>query len=331
MHFNTVICIYTFIYKLKKIFLLLIVRRTIIYETNKRTNQVSYSDVYIAKSDNAYKGASEALDALKFNVREKCVYIKPNLTGGRDARDGLTIDIGTVRAVLERLHDCPRITIGESCSDTAKAFEELGYSQLIKEFPNVQLEDIRSAEIIWKPIPKPYHTKEMPFNATVFDHDYVINIAKMKTHSLADVTLCLKNIFGFIPTRKQKLMYHPFIRKAILDMNQIVPSHFCMVEGIWGNEYDEIQSTPKHTGAIIAGENRLAVDLIAAEIMGINLNDIETYRMAFELWGDPEINLLGVPLNEVKTGFRRGCMISTRLRYFKETAQSLAYRALNRH
>ncbi len=288
-------------------------------------------DVYLAKTNDAYLGACEALDALKFSVSGKRVYIKPNLTGGRPAKDGLTIDTGAVRAVLERLHDCPQITIGESCSDTTSAFEELGYAELVKEFPNVRLEDIRSSEIVWKPVPKPYHTGEMPFNANVFKHDYIINIAKMKTHSLAGVTLCMKNIFGFVPTRKHKLMYHPFIRKAILDMNQIVPSHFCMVDGVWGNEFDEIQSTPKFTGAIVAGENILAVDIVAAEIMGINLNKIDTYKMAFELWGDPEVNLLGSEIDEVKTRYRQGCLFTTRIRYLKETTASIAYRAINRH
>ena len=292
---------------------------------------MKYSDVYLAKTNDAYQGASEALDGLNFSVKGKRVYIKPNLTGGRPGCDGLTVDTGTVRAVLERLHDCPQITIGESCSDTTSAFETLGYAELIRDFPKVKLEDIRKADIVWKEIPRPFHTREMPFNASVFQHDYVINIAKMKTHSLAGVTLCMKNIFGFVPTRKQKLMYHPFIRKAILDMNQVIPSHFCMVEGIWGNEFDEVQSTPKYTGAIVAGENILAVDIIAAEIMGINLNEIETYRLAFELWGDPQVNLLGSGLAEVKTMYRQGCLFTTRLRYLKETAACLAYRCVNRH
>ncbi len=292
---------------------------------------MNYSDVYLARTDNAYKGACEALDALNFSVRGKRVYIKPNLTGGRPANEGMTSDIGLVWAVLERLHDCPQITIGESCSDTENAFNELGYRELTEKYPNVCLEDIRESEVVWKPIPKPYHTAEMPFNASVFQHDYVINIAKMKAHSLAGVTLCMKNNFGFVPTRKQKLMYHPFIKKAVLDMNQVIPHHFCMIDGVWGNEFDEVQSTPIHTGAVIAGENMLAVDLIAAEIMGVNLNENETYREAFELWGDPEVNLLGSGIDEVQRKYRQGCLFSTRIRYIKETAASLAYRAVNRH
>jgi uncharacterized protein (DUF362 family) len=287
--------------------------------------------VYIARADDPYRATSEALDALNFRVEGKRVYIKPNLTGARPSNEGMTIDIGAVRAVLERLHDCPWITIGDSCSDTDKAFDRLGYRELIKEFPGVRLEDIRYSEVVWKSIPRPYHTREMPFNATVFEHDRIINIAKMKTHSLAGVTLCMKNIFGFVPTRKQKLMYHPFIRKALLDMNQAIMSDFCIVEGVWGNEFDEVQSTPKYTGVVVAGENMLAVDMIAGRIMGIDLQDIDTYRVAFELWGEPEIEVKGADLKDVIVSYRRGCLFSTRIRYIKETMASLAYRAVYRH
>jgi uncharacterized protein (DUF362 family) len=292
---------------------------------------VKKTDVYLARADDPYKGACEALDALGFHVAGKRVYIKPNLTGGRPSREGMTVDIGMVRAVLERLHDCPRITIGESCSDTLKAFDELGYRQLQKEFPNVELEDIRTAKVVWKTVPKPYHTKEMPFNESVFEHDYIVNIAKMKTHSLAGVTLCMKNIFGFVPTRKQKLMYHPFIRNAVLDMNQVIPSHFCLVDGVWGNEFDEVQSTPLYTGAVIAGENMLAVDMVSATVMGIDLRKNGTYRRAFSLWGKPEINLSGTEVDGMKISYRQGCLFSTRLRYCKEASACIAYRLFNRH
>ena len=238
---------------------------------------------------------------------------------------------GLARAVLERLEDCPVITIGESCSKTERSFVELGYEDLKKDYPQLQLVDMRESEHIWKPIPRPYHTKEMPFAAEFFEHDYLINIAKLKTHSLAGVTLCLKNIFGFVPTRKQKLMYHPFIRKAVLDMNQIIRSDFCLVDGVWGNEFDEIQSTPVNAGVVLGGENILAVDEVAAAVMGVDTGEMNTYQMACELFGEPEVEVLGEPLEEVRKNFRQGCLFSTRLRYIKEGSQSLLYRVVCRH
>ena len=289
------------------------------------------TEVFIAKTQDPYQGACEVLDQLGFRVTGRRVFIKPNLTGCRPSEDGMGVDTGLVRAVLERLVDCPVITIGESCSKTERSFVELGYEELKKEYPRLKLVDMRESEQVWKEIPRPQHTREMPFAAEIFEHDYLVNIAKLKTHSLAGVTLCLKNIFGFTPTRKQKLMYHPFIRQAVLDMNQIIKSDFCLVDGVWGNEFDEIQSSPVNAGVVVGGENILAVDSIAAAVMGIDTREMNTYRQAEELFGAPQITVLGLPLHEVCGKFRQGCLLTTRFRYLKEGAQSLIYRAFCRH
>jgi len=287
--------------------------------------------VYIAAAQDPYQGACRVLDHLNFRVRKKKVFIKPNLTGCRPSCEGMGVDTGLVRAVLERLEDCPVITIGESCSKTERAFVELGYEELREEYPQLRLVDMRESEQVWKPIPRPFHTREMPFAAEIFEHDYLVNIAKLKTHSLAGVTLCLKNIFGFIPTRKQKLMYHPFIRRAVLDMNQIIRSNFCLVDGVWGNEFDEIQSTPVNCGAVVGGENILAVDQVAAALMGIDTNEMDTYRLAADIFGAPDPEIGGEPLENVCREFRQGCLLSTRFRYIKEATQSICYRCVSRH
>jgi uncharacterized protein (DUF362 family) len=289
------------------------------------------SEVYVAATQDPYKGACEALDAVGFSVKNRKVFIKPNCTGALPSSQGLTIDTGIVRAVLERLVDCPVVTIGESCGNADKAFDLLGYGDLIKSFPNVKLLDMRNSTIVWKKIPRPYHTRQMPFAAEIFGHDYVINIAKLKTHSLAGVTLCMKNIFGFVPTRKQKLMYHPFIKTAVLDMNQIVRSDFCVVDAVWGNEFDEIRSAPVNVGAIVAGGDMLSVDKVAASLMGIDAGSIESYRLALELFGGGDAQVRGCDPENLRKKFKRGCLPSTRLRYIKEATQSLCYRAMNRH
>lgn len=116
----------------------------------------------------------------------------------------------------------------------------------------------------------------------------------------------------------------------MLDMNQIVPSNFCLVDGVWGNEFDEVQSTPKRAGVIVGGENAVAVDIVAAAAMGIDARKIETYRLAEQLWGPVDIQIAGSGADSA-TAFRQGCLFSTRLRYIKETCASLCYRMVNRH
>jgi len=289
------------------------------------------TEVYAAASPDAYRGTCEVLDALGFRCTGRKVLIKPNLTGALPGDRGLTVDIGAVRALVERLSDCPVITIAESCSKTDRAFVELGYEDLAAEYPQVRLVDMRQSEVVWKPIPRPFHTREMPFAADVFKHDFFVNVAKLKTHSLAGVSLCFKNTFGCIPTRRQKLMYHPFIRRAMLDMNQVVRSDFCLIEGVWGNEFDEIQSSPVRAGMVVGGENILAVDRIGAAAMGIDALSLDTYRRAFQLFGEPDVRLRGCRVPQAAAKFRQGCLLSTRFRYLKETTQSLCYRAVSRH
>ncbi len=287
--------------------------------------------VHVARTQDPYRGAGEVLDALAFKVRGKRVFIKPNLTGNRPSHEGMGVDTGMVRAVLERLEDCPEIAIGESCSKTDRAFVDLGYTALREKYPRLKLLDLRLSRSVWKAIPHPRHTKAMPFAREVFEYDYLVNIAKMKTHSLAGVSLCLKNVFGFTPTRRQKLMYHPFIRTAVLDMNQAIRSDFCLVDGVWGNEFDEIKSSPVNAGVVVGGENLLAVDEVAAAVMGIDVGTLKTYREAWDLFGKPEIVQTGAPLHEICGKFRQGCLPATRFRYLKEAAGSLCYRAVFRH
>ncbi len=75
----------------------------------------------------------------------------------------------------------------------------------------------------------------------------------------------------------------------------------------------------------------LAVDIAAGAVMGIDLHKVDTYREALELFGAAEVKLSGRKIDEAKINYRQGCLFSTRVRYIKETAASLAYRMFNRH
>ncbi len=54
---------------------------------------------------------------------------------------------------------------------------------------------------------------------------------------------------------------------------------FSVVDGIVGGEDDgPLVPTPKHCGAILAGFNPVAVDIVATRLMGFDFNRIKTYR-----------------------------------------------------
>jgi uncharacterized protein (DUF362 family) len=260
--------------------------------------------VGIERGEEAYETTARLLDRLNFGVTGKTVLLKPNLTTASSAESGISTDVGVCRAILERLDGC-RIVIGEGSGGalTATAFERTGYVDLARRF-DAKLVNFDEVEVVRKPIPAPLHFTELPLARTVFDVDYMISVAKLKIHSLAQVTLCLKNMFGCVP-RSEKLRVHPHINKGILDIAQVIYPDFSVVDGIVGNERDEVNSFPVPSGIVLAGEDALSVDFVGARCMGVDPEEVEHLRRGTELLGPRAIELLGPPISEVARIYNR--------------------------
>jgi len=111
--------------------------------------------------------------------------------------------------------------------------------------------------------------------ATLQQVDWIVSLAKLKTHHWAGVTLSLKNLFGVMPGLyygwPKNVLHLAGIEKCILDIAATVKPHFAIVDGIIGMEGDgPIMGTPKPAGVLVMGRNLTAVDATCARIMGID-------------------------------------------------------------
>lgn len=105
--------------------------------------------------------------------------------------------------------------------------------------------------------------------------DWIVSVAKLKTHHWVGVTLAMKNFFGVMPGRvygwPKNVLHYAGIGEAILDINATVRPHFAIVDGIIGMEGDgPVNGTPKQAGVLVMGRNPAAVDATCARIMGID-------------------------------------------------------------
>ncbi len=283
--------------------------------------------VAIVKGDDAYEAAKKALRLLKFSVKNKKVLIKPNLCVSASSSSGVTTDAGVCRAVLERMKGCEAV-IGESngLGDVMKAFRKNGYSELAKDF-DCGLKNLDRDEIVWKNIPRPFAFDKLPFARTAIECNYLISAAKLKVHGKAGVTVSLKNMFGCVPLRKNKLIVHAKIQQGIADLCQVVYPHFCIVDGIVGNEREEVLSNPVKHGIVLAGHDALSVDITAARCMGIEPDAIEHIRNMARLLGKPGIVVKGERIENVTISYSRKKTLITRMRYSMEGVQRLALNA----
>lgn len=122
--------------------------------------------------------------------------------------------------------------------------------------------------------------KSLTFPATLRKADFIVSLAKLKTHHWAGITLSMKNLFGIMPGIyygwPKNVLHRVGIDKAILDINATLRPHLAIIDGIIGMEGDgPIMGTPKYAGVLIMGRNLPAADATGARIMGINPDRIK--------------------------------------------------------
>lgn len=228
------------------------------------------------------KTVARAIDLLDFNFNDKIgnVVIKPNLCYYWDYSTGETTDPRIVSALIDyvrsRLSEDVNILIAEadaSAMKTKYSFKILGYDKLSRT-KNVKLVNLSDGDIVNVKVNVSEKEFELPINKILLESNLIINVPKLRTHNVVGITCALKNMFGAI-AKPRKYDYHKILSHVIVAANKIVRSDITIVDGIIARG-----SCPKKLGAIIAGNNPLATDFVAAEITGFNPRKIRYLNMA---------------------------------------------------
>ena len=155
------------------------------------------------------------------------------------------------------------------------------------------------------------HLDSLTFPTILKKVDFIVSMAKMKTHHWAGVTLSMKNLFGVMPGIvygwPKNVLHMAGLEEAILDINATLKPHFAIVDGIVGMEGDgPIMGTPCHAGVIVMGRNLPAVDATCARVMGIDPWKV-AYLKAASNWLGPvdeaQISQRGEVISKVRKNF----------------------------
>jgi len=250
--------------------------------------------VYIVKGKNPYRTTKDLLDKMKFSLRDKKVFIKVNVHPNKIA----STDARVVKAVLEKLKSC-NVVIGGNVGITGKSFKINNYDKLVKDF-NARLIDLDKDKRVTRKVKNPIRFNEFPIAKSVLESEYFINIAKLKIHSHAKVTLCLKNLFGCVSGRV-KLTIHPFINDAIHDYMQIFKPDLNIIDGIVGNQNDEFFPNPIRSNIVIGGCDPLGVDIVGTKCMGVEPEEVEYLKLLN--YKNREIEIIGERIEDVKKNY----------------------------
>ena len=225
-------------------------------------------------AENAYD-VLQASDIAEYLDADHSVAIKPNLVVPSPAVVGATTHPEVVEGIILYLKSfgVKRIKIIESSwvgDSTIRAFKNCGYEELSKKH-GVPLVDLKSdGSSVAKP-----GGRELRVCDEALGTDFLINAPVLKAHCQTRMTCCMKNLKGCIPD-SEKRRYHTLgIHKPVAELNAIIKTGYCVVDGICGDLSFEEGGNPVVADRIIAGRNPLLVDSYCAELIGYSPDEIE--------------------------------------------------------
>jgi len=140
-----------------------------------------------------------------------------------------------------------------------------------------------------------------------WEADKIINLPKLKTHEMMTMTCAVKNLFGAV-VGAEKPAWHlkagtsrELFARLLLEIYLLKKPVLHIVDAVWGMEGNGPgNGDPVSVGAVLAGDNPVAVDMVAARLAGISADLLPVEREArrMELPGSrwEDVELLGAPL-----------------------------------
>ncbi len=168
------------------------------------------------------------------------------------------------------------------------------------KFPAVHFElvDLNSAPTIDLPVPdRPSVTRTIP--KIVQQCDRLISIAPLSTDRVRGVSLSMGN-YAAISANSV------VTDEELIDLFSYRPADFALVGGCWGVEGD---GAALHHNVLISGMKAVAVDSVAAAVMGFNPADLAFLALGqkrgFGSWKTDEIWTRGNEIEEARRGFKK--------------------------
>ena len=102
----------------------------------------------------------------------------------------------------------------------------------------------------------------------------VITLPLMKTHNKSTITGAIKNQWGCLQTLRHN--FHLVLSQALVDINTIVRPRFAVMDGTIALEGNGPKSgQPRETNLVLASGDLVALDAVAAQVMGFDPVQIE--------------------------------------------------------
>ncbi len=235
------------------------------------------------------------------------VALKPNLVMKKNPMEAVTTHPMVVLAVAKEVLRVGGIPI--ICDSPGGPFHTVkGLEGIYKACGLVEVSQLTGVplnyDITEKSCPHPAGLviKSLPIINPLVEADVIINLPKLKTHSMTTYSGAVKNLYGAIPGMKKaeyhfKMPNYEDFANLLIDINTLLKPVLHIMDGIVGMEGDgPTAGVPKPAGLILASENAFELDTVCIHLMGLTERAVPTQVAAQKrglLKAIEQINLMG--------------------------------------
>lgn len=278
------------------------------------TKEVALVHCRTYDEEKVYAAVKRAVDLVggvgAFVPRGSRVLLKPNLLMGAEPNRAVTTHPTVVKAVARLLadHGCTVVIADSPGAGTRytrrnleKAYERCGFTEAAADIPGVSLSTETSSRTVSLPDGKVM--KRFSVIDAALDAEVIVVVSKAKTHLFTGYSGAVKNLFGVIPGLEKPVFHARFknpqkFAEMLLDLNTAVRPALHIMDAVVGMEGDgPMSGSPRPIGAVLAGADPTAIDVVTARLMGMDPAGIGTIRGAAERgWISPdfrEVQVIG--------------------------------------
>ncbi|HAK88299.1 MAG TPA: cytoplasmic protein [Nitrospiraceae bacterium] len=244
-------------------------------------------DLAVARGASPAKITRAAVDAMggmkKFVSRGDIVVVKPNMAWDRTPEQAGNTNPEVVAEVVKMCFEAGAKKVkvfDRTVNDPRRCYVQSGISDAVKALgADISYVDERKFKEMNV---KGEAMKTWPLYTELFEADKVINIPIAKHHSLATLTMSMKNWMGVMGGSRRQI--HQRLDESLVDLSGFIKPTLTILDAVriltangpqGGNLADV-----KKLDTVIAGVDQVAVDSLGATLFGMKGSDLGYVKMA---------------------------------------------------
>ncbi len=238
--------------------------------------------------------------------RKQRIFVKPNLSHFEYVPGVVTSPDLTFQLVSLLRDNVVEVLVGESDGfnySCKAAFRETGMEDAVKRAGGTVL-NLSEDKIVEVRFQTPGQVKKLHLPKTLIEVDAIVDLPLMKTHEFMAYSGAIKNLFGCLPSNK-RIYLHPYLPEVFYKLYTLLKPQLIIMDarvGIEGN--GPTKGNPVKMGIILTGDDALATDIIATDIMRLNWKDTYLKRIADKArLRQEQISVQGLQVQDVARRF----------------------------